>query len=1051
MGVWPRVRRFLGLPATRATFSDSPSSIGAVIWEMGGRSGRRVTRVEALGVPAVLRGRNMICSISTLPLVQTNAAGIEQRSSLLEQIDPNVPNIVTLAQTVEDLLFESVAWWRVTARDPAGFPTSARHLDPSQVSLDPPAGHGSNPLPSALDPRGVPYVYVEGVRTSAADVIRFDSSNPALLVVGRKAIRRAILLDAAASMYAEDPQALDYFTPAENADELDDDEADTIIAAWRASRKKRATAWIPRSMEYHTVDSPSPQQLQLVELQERAALDIANALGVDPEDLGVSTTSRTYANVVDRRQDKINEVLAPYMLGITQRLSMGDVTRRGHVVAFGLNGYLRTNPVDRANIDKTYFDAKAITRDEMRAGRGLPPLTDAQRAELEPAPAPVPPAPPVDPAADVDQIDAKVEEWRTMSKATRKTFSGFEAVTLDVPVRGFTVDRQRRTVEGIALPYGHDQVATKYGMSFRFIQGSLSWSSVNRVKLLRDHDMGQLLGVGVELTDTAAGLRVKFKVARGAPGDTALSLAEDGVLDGMSVGVDFGDEDMMVGDDGVINVTRADLREVSLTAFPAFDDARLTKVTAARFQKGSTVKKCSTCGADEHAGACAAPPNPPTQQQPTGVQLSDEQMRVIFAQPGALQALVAAAAAPQQPAQPDGALTLSAEQIGALAQSGALATLFGLPGVMRPAPQQPHVEEGPIVVDPTRRTASVVVSEEDPYRFDRGGRLTKGTQYDFATDLIAGLKDKNEEALKRATAFVSKKFDIVNVEDTTDVASLNPSRQRPEMYVDQKDFLYPFYTFCLKGGLDDNTPFIFPVFSSATGLVGAHTEGTEPTGGEYKTTSTTVTPSGLSGKAVIDREVWDAGGNPRVSDLLWKAMLRGWYEGMEAAVVTMLNGTTLTAQTITLVAGATDTDLTAELEGKLALLNFVRGGFTMRDLFLQADLFLGLSGAVDGIGRPRYPVIGAQNATGTAGELWGSLNINGVAGRPSWALAAQGQTSATPSYLLDKEAVSFWASAPQRLSFEYQVKSVELGIWGYKAGVVNDVTGVRKINWDPTA
>lgn len=1063
MGLWRGMTRglarFFRLPRFGFSGDLTPSSINQVIMDASNVSGSRIPRAVALTVPAVLRGRNQICSISTLPLVQTNAAGAVQRNPFLEQIDRDVPNVAMLAQTIEDLLCESIAWWRITEQDQDDFPLHARRVDPSQVSIDPPSGtRGSNPLPSRVDPRGVPFLYVEGVRTTADLVIRFDSPNPPLLTAGAKAIRRALLLDAAAGLYATDPRPLDYFSPADGADDIEDDEVETILATWRARRKRHSTAWVPRSMTYNTVDAPSPQELQLMQLQQRASLDIANGIGVDPEDLGISTTSRTYANVNDRRQDRINEVFSPYMLAITQRLSMGDVTRRGHTVRFELGDYLKANPVDRAEIDKTYHYARVITDDEMRAGRGLPPLTDAQRAELKPAPAPAPLA---DPAAEIDQIDAVAEEWRRTMTGKRKSFSGeFEGVTFDVPVRGrFQVDSRKRTISGLALPYG--ATATKYGMTFRFLEGSLKWTSVNRVKMLVHHDVREAIGVAQNLTSTADGLRVVFKLDRSPEATRALQKAEDGVWDGLSVGVDFDYEDIVMDDDGVANVKRADLGEVSLTPMPAFDDARVTSVVASKFSKEgqSTMDECTTCGQRHAPGACATPlAQPPAQQPaaPIGVSLTNEQMTAIFSQPGVLPAFIAATQqqAQAQPVTPPGALTLTADQVTAMAQSGALAALFGMPGVLRPAPVTQPAEPPREVIDPTRRPMAVTaVSEEDPYRFvQRGNRkvLERGPQYDFSTDLISGLKDRKEEALKRATDFVRAKFDIANVEDTTDVASLNPSRQRPDLYVDQKEFIYPFYTFTFKGGLDDNTPFIFPIFTSATGLVGAHTEGTEPTGGEYKTGSTTVTPSPLSGKAVIDREVFDAGGNPKVSDLIWRAMLRGWYEGMEAAVVAVLNGTTLTNQTITLAAGATDTDLTAEVEAKLALLNFVRGGFTMRDLFTQADLWLGLSQATDSVGRKIYPVIGAQNASGTAGSLWGSLDINGVAGRPSWALAAQGQTSATPSYLLDRDAVSFWASSPNRLSFEYQVKSVELGIWGYKAGVVNDVTGVRKINWDPT-
>ncbi|WP_203706660.1 HK97 family phage prohead protease, partial [Asanoa iriomotensis] len=117
-----------------------------------------------------------------------------------------------------------------------------------------------------------------------------------------------------------------------------------------------------------------------------------------------------------------------------------------------------------------------------------------------------------------------------------------------VPVAGFAVDSAARTIEGIAMPYG--QTANKYGIQFRFAPGSIKWGDVNRVKLLRDHDIAKPVGKALTLTDTAEGLSVRFRVARGPAGDEALQLAEDGVLDGLSVGVDFGETDSTVDNDG---------------------------------------------------------------------------------------------------------------------------------------------------------------------------------------------------------------------------------------------------------------------------------------------------------------------------------------------------------------------------------------------------------------------------------------------------------------------------------------------------------------------
>ena len=114
-----------------------------------------------------------------------------------------------------------------------------------------------------------------------------------------------------------------------------------------------------------------PRDLQLVELQRQAALDIANTVGIDPEDVGVSTTSRTYQNATDRRQDKINDTYAPYMAAITDRLSMGDVTRPGHTVSFNLAGYLRADPKTRAEyyaagIRDGWLDAEDVQIEEGR-------------------------------------------------------------------------------------------------------------------------------------------------------------------------------------------------------------------------------------------------------------------------------------------------------------------------------------------------------------------------------------------------------------------------------------------------------------------------------------------------------------------------------------------------------------------------------------------------------------------------------------------------------------------------------------------------------------
>jgi HK97 family phage prohead protease len=1034
MGRWRDIADWFGLPTRSLKFDSPPQPVDRVIVEMRTGTPGHVDKALAMSVPAVLKGRNMICAVATLPLQQVDAENRPAPLSLLSQIDPDVPNVVTLAQTLEDLLFESVSWWRITAFGSDGYPTSARHLDFSNVSLLPPSGipETPSPLPGEYDPRGAT-VWVDGVETPGELLIRFDSPNPAFLVSGAKAIRRALLLNSAAATYAEDPRPQDYFTPGEGADPADDDDIQELLDDWRKARKKRSTAYVPASLKYNAVDQPSPADLQLVELQKQVTLDIANALGVDPEDLGVSTTSRTYANAVDRRRDRINDVLSPYMQAITGRLSMGDVTKRGYSVRFDLDDYLRADPTTRWNNYKVAKDMGAITVEEIRLEEGMPETPLAGTLET-----PARSAPPR-PLAAVPALTASFA-----ADQPGHTFA-------DVPVTDLTIDVPRRIIRGRALPYG--ETGIKFGRKFRFAPGSLRWAEMSRIKLLRDHDRAQAIGVAIELKDAPpGGFDVAFKVARGEAGDRALALAEDGVLDGLSVGVDVVDAVADPLNRGGVLVNVADLREVTLTPMPAFDSARVTSVAASRTE--GTAMPCSTCGQvhAEGVATCSttppAPANQPDTPTPAGLSLSQEQAALLLSRPGALQALMVPPA-PAAPETPAGALTLSQDQVDALIRSGGLATLLGVPQLTQPAPA-PEPEQRQ-VVNPGRPTPKDRVTEPQPYRFDRDGNLMKGVQYDFSTDLIAGSRG-DAEAMERAQSFMRAQFDKTMHEqfatgvDVAEVAALNPNRNRPDMYVDQKEFAYPIWDTINKGVIADATPFVLPKFSSATGLVAAHSEGVEPTPGTFVATAQTITPSAVSGKVEITREAWDQGGNPQLSGIIWRQMTRAWFEALEASAVALLDGLTPTG--ITLATASQDDVLTGDLEAALAALQFIRGGFRMRDLFLQIDLYKALIAAADVDGRKLLPLLGAVNSNGTVSELFADLNIAGLRGRPSWALAASGSVAAS-SYLFDRNDVHGWATAPQRLEFQYRVSHVDVAIWGYKATANTDLTGVREIIYDP--
>lgn len=980
-----------------------------------------VTRDFALAVPAVLRGRNVICSIATLPLVTIDRRSREQIDSpLLSQIDPQVPNLVTLAQTLEDLIFDGVAWWRILAFGWDSYPSSAQHVAAHRVSTREPFPgarlRALNVLPSGIDPSAI--VWLDGQPVDGRTLIRFDSPNPPLLVVGKRAIRRAALLDAASSMYAEDPSPRDYFTPADGEDDPPDDEVQDILDDWVDARRRRATGYVPAGLERRDVQSPTPADLQLVQLQQRTDLALANMLGLDPEDVGVSTTSRTYNNATDRRRDRINDTLAPYMLAVTSRLSMNDVTRRAQRVMFDLRDYLKADPATQASVDAVYLDRNVVSAAEVRAGSlSLPDVPVEPRPAL-PADGPAAPSS-GQPAASQNSAPAPVqlEEQHVSIPATfsvdapERPASGASpairrvSFSVDADVASFAVDAGRRTITGQAVPFGE---VTSDWRSIAFAPGSVEVPAGRTVPVLMSHG-GTPLGVVASTSETTAGMDATLRLSKTVAGDEALTLAADKAITGMSVGVDIHTFEVDTTTE-VTTVTRATLREISLTPFPAFDSARVDSVTLSRKESPMT-----TVADNGTTPAAAAAPAMSTELEARFAAILDAKLAQHTA------AIPAPAGAAELPA--DFTAQLSAA-VGAAVRDAVAA--------------QVEVRE---TVNPVRETASFEVREELPYRLD--GR--KGA-HEFSSDVFASIRHNDGEAKQRLQTFMREAF-----VSKANVATINPSRQRPDLFVDEKNFSTPLWDAVNKGTIEDSTPFILPNFTSASNVVADHTEGTEPTAGTYVTGSQTITPAPMSGKFPLVREIVDQGGNPQLSQIIWAKIRRAWAEALESKVATLLNASS--ASSITITTAAVDAALAKEFRTKLAALQFVRGGFRFNSLPLHVDLYTAMIGAQDTTGRPLFPFVdGAQqsdNSAGTSGAAWGAIRAAGLVGVPSWALGSSGTVSAS-SFLFDTADVSGWATEPRDLNLADQdVANVYIGVWGYQATAVTDVTGVRKLAYDP--
>lgn len=916
----------------------------------------RIDRKRAMQVPAVKRSRDLVAgTLGGLPLAMFGPDQQRTRWSLFEQPEPDTPRSVTMARTFEDMLFEGTAWWRVTHRDYRNYPAHVRRLEPHSVNVR---------------KDGKVYVARNGQQQGMADewvadrdLIRFDSPSDGLLIAGARAIRTCLSLDAAAANMAHGMPPIDYFTPAEGADPFDSDtEARDFLDDWQTSRRARSTGYVPAAVKYN-IAGWTPEQLEMAEARQHAVLEIARLAGVDPEELGVSTTSRTYANQFDRRKAFLDFTLGQYRQAVEDRLVMTDVTPRGYYVRFDLDAFLRSDAKTRYEAYEIGKRVGAITDPEIREAEDKPPLSD------------VPASPEETPVAASD------------SNVRAVNFDTEPVIRLDAPgAQAFEVDVEKRTIKGLLVPYG--KPAFSGGDQWQFSKGTLKYSDPSRVKLWIQHAPDSACGYAAELDDRDDGLYGTFKVARGVDGDKALSLAEDKVLDGFSIGLGRGGKFRLDNQTGVQHAIGAPLMETSLTPCPSYDDARVHAVAASAVanQKGNTMP-CDKCGKVHAEGV---------------VECQTEQ----FSEEGG----------------PDfSAIT------DAIAKGFADLTnpQGGGPGVVH-AGQPLEINEAPA------------------YRFDG-----LSGEHDFSTDLIAYGRDGNSEAGERVMAFMQEQFSPKFDVDTGNVTTLNPAKQRPDMYVDERRFKTPLYDALYSGAITDNTPFVVPRFNSAADLVDDHVEGVEPTPGSFTATSQTITPAPVSGKVEITREVWDQGGNPQVSGLIWRKMVQHYYTALEAKGFTILDGTTVPAGQIHgLTTGATDDELVNEVEGVIVDLNFIAGGNTVDYSATHANLYKALAAAVDASGRKLLPQYGPTNANGQSRSKFASLDVAGTEFMPVPSLGAA-STATGKSYLLDTESVHLWNSSPQRLQFEYRVAYVDLAIWGYVATAITDLAGVHRLDYDP--
>jgi HK97 family phage prohead protease len=133
----------------------------------------------------------------------------------------------------------------------------------------------------------------------------------------------------------------------------------------------------------------------------------------------------------------------------------------------------------------------------------------------------------------------------------------------------------KRTISGKIAPYG--EVGNTSAGRVVFAENSITVPEPSKVKLLMSHDNSKPVGRMQSVTSNKTGLYGSFKVSASTRGSDAILLAQEQLMDGLSVGVEV--EDSRQEKDYLL-VTAATLKEVSLVESAAFSSAAVLKISA---------------------------------------------------------------------------------------------------------------------------------------------------------------------------------------------------------------------------------------------------------------------------------------------------------------------------------------------------------------------------------------------------------------------------------------------------------------------------------------
>ncbi len=336
------VSPLVGPPLDLASpFAPRPNHLQGVVWSdvFGTAATAPLDRAAAMTIPAVARGRNIICgTVGRIPLAAhrgtTRLTGPAE-PTWINSTSGALPAYHRNMWTADDHLFYGWSCW-ARVNDAAGrFPLQMDRIPIGRWSLD---DHGRVKVD-----RG------DGVHelVNQSTVALIPGPHEGILVFGQRALRHyRDLMDAAAqasktpaahlALQQTSGQPMLYESPDPNVPGIRD-----LLASWRAAREGEAggVAYLPPGLEAKELGTFSEHLLESG--RNAAAVDIARLMSL-PADLldAASEASLTYSNARDNDARAIQYGVGLYLTAISAALSQDSITPHGQTVRFDLEDWL---------------------------------------------------------------------------------------------------------------------------------------------------------------------------------------------------------------------------------------------------------------------------------------------------------------------------------------------------------------------------------------------------------------------------------------------------------------------------------------------------------------------------------------------------------------------------------------------------------------------------------------------------------------------------------------------------------------------------------------